>query len=116
MSRKSLSLPDRKADKQVLSFITKDEYESMLIVCNNPHALSSRDKMILMILYNTGCRVSELINLYVSDISIATDGTSSIRFLVKGRKERITPIWKSTAAFIDNYIKVQNLNSDNRLL
>ena len=88
----------------------------MLEVCNNPDALSLRDKMILMILYNTGCRVSELVNLCVSDISIEIDGTSSIRFLGKGRKERITPIWKSTAAFIDNYIKLQNLNRDNRLL
>ena len=99
-----------------MSFITKNEYESMLEVCNNPDALSLRDKMILMILYNTGCRVSELVNLCVSDISIETDGTSSIRFLGKGRKERITPIWKSTAAFINNYIKMQNLNCDNRLL
>lgn len=84
--------------------------------CNSPDALSLRDKMILMILYNTGCRVSELVNLCVSDISIETDGTSSIRFWGKGRKERITPIWKSTAAFINNYIKLQNLNRDNRLL
>lgn len=114
--RKSLSLPARKADKHVMSFISKNEYESMLEVCNNPDALSLRDKMILMILYNTGCRVSELVNLCVSDISIETDGTSSIRFLGKGRKERITPIWKSTAVFINNYIKLQNLNCDNRLL
>lgn len=113
---KSLSLPARKANKQAMSFITKNEYESMLKVCNNPDAILSRYKMILMILYNTGCRVSELVNLCVSDISIETDGTSSIRFLGKGRKERITPIWKSTAAFIDNYIKQQNLNCDNHLL
>ena len=114
--RKSLSLPARKVDKQVMSFITKTEYESMLEVCSNPDALSVRDKMMLMILYNTGCRVSELVNLCVSDISIGTDGTSSIRFWGKGRKERIIPIWKSTAAFISNYIKVQNLNCGNRLL
>lgn len=52
----------------------------------------------------------------MSDISIETNGTSSIRFWGKGRKERVTPIWKSTAAFIDSYIKLQNLNRDNRLL
>ncbi len=69
-----------------MSFITKNEYESMLEVCNNPDALSLRDKMILMILYNTGCRVSELVNLCVSDISIETDGTSSIRFWEKAEK------------------------------
>lgn len=114
--RKSLSLPARKTDKQVISFITKHEYESMLEVCSNPDVLSLRDKMILMILYNTGCRVSELVHLCVSDISIETDGTSSIRFFGKGRKERITPIWKSTATFIDNYIKLQNLNRNNCLL
>ena len=114
--RKSLSLPARKKDKQVMSFITKDEYESMLEVCSSPDALSSRDKMMLMILYNTGCRVSELVNLSVSDISIEKDGTSSIRFMGKGRKERITPIWKSTASFIDNYVRLYNLSGNKHLM
>src|SRR5699024_1296404 len=88
----------------------------MLQVCNNPDVLSLRDKMILMTLYNTGCRVSELFNLCVYDISIELDGTSYIRFLGNVRKARITPICKSTAAYKDNYIKLQNLNRDNRLL
>lgn len=114
--RKSLSLPARKKDKQVMSFITKDEYESMLEVCSSSDALSSRDKMMLMILYNTGCRVSELVNLSVSDISIEKDGTSSIRFMGKGRKERITPIWKSTASFIDNYVRLYNLSGNKHLM
>lgn len=99
-----------------MSFITKDEYESMLEVCSSPDALSSRDKMMLMILYNTGCRVSELVNLSVSDISIEKDGTSSIRFMGKGRKERITPIWKSTASFIDNYVRLYNLSGNKHLM
>ena len=77
-----------------MAFITKEEYESMLDVCSGPDSLALRDKMMLMILYNTGCRVSELVSLYVDDISVETDGTSSIRFMGKGRKERITPIWK----------------------
>ena len=63
--RKSLSLPTRKTDKQVMAFITKEEYESMLYVCSGPDPLALRDKMMLMILYNTGCRVSELVSLYV---------------------------------------------------
>lgn len=114
--RKSLSLPARKVDKQVMSFVTKNEYESMIKVCNGSDVLSLRDKMILMVLYNTGCRVSELVNLCVNDISIETDGTLSIRFYGKGRKERITPLWKSTAVFINKYIQVNNLSRDNRLL
>jgi integrase/recombinase XerD len=114
--RKSLSIPARKTDKRVMSFIIKDEYESMLEVCSGQDIMSLRDKMILMILYNTGCRVSELVELHVADVSIEKEGTSSIRFMGKGRKERVTPIWKSTAAFIQNYIRLQNLTSDTYLL
>lgn len=61
------------------------------MVSNGPDILSLRDKMMLMILYNTGCRVSELINIHTQDVVIAHEGTSSIRFMGKGRKERVTP-------------------------
>lgn len=61
------------------------------MVSNGPDILSLRDKMMLMILYNTGCRVSELINILTQDVVIAHEGTSSIRFMGKGRKERVTP-------------------------
>lgn len=114
--RKSLSLPARKTDKQLMSFITKDEYESMIKVCSGTDFLSQRDTVMLMIMYNTGCCVSELVNLRISDITIRADGTSSIRFLGKGRKERVTPIWKSTAIFINSYIRTQGLNHNAYLL
>lgn len=74
-----------------MTFIDKNEYEAMLMVSNGPDILSLRDKMMLMILYNTGCRVSELINIHTQDVVIAHEGTSSIRFMGKGRKERVTP-------------------------
>lgn len=74
-----------------MTFIDKNEYEAMHMVSNGPDILSLRDKMMLMILYNTGCRVSELINILTQDVVIAHEGTSSIRFMGKGRKERVTP-------------------------
>lgn len=98
-----------------MTFIDKNEYEAMLMVSNGPDILSLRDKMMLMILYNTGCRVSELINIHTQDVVIAHEGTSSIRFMGKGRKERVTPIWKTTAAFIGDYIKLQNLVDNDKL-
>lgn len=69
--RKSLSLPCRKTDKPVMAFLKKEEYEAMLEICNDGSAVSLRDKMLLMVLYNTGCRVSELINVEVSDVFIS---------------------------------------------
>ncbi len=114
--RKSLSLPCRKTDKPVMAFLKKEEYEAMLEICNDGRAVSLRDKMLLMVLYNTGCRVSELINVQVSDVSIShKSGTSSIHFCGKGRKERITPIWKATARYIEQYIESQGLERKDRL-
>ena len=98
-----------------MTFTDKNEYEAMLMVSNGTDILSLRDKMMLMILYNTGCRVSELINIHTQDVVIAHEGTSSIRFMGKGRKERVTPIWKTTAAFIGDYIKLQNLVDNDKL-
>lgn len=115
--RKALSLPCRKNDKTAMAFINKNEYEAMLEVCAGSDYISARDKMMLMIMYNTGCRVSELVNLCVSDISLSPDGTTpTICFYGKGRKERITPIWKTTASYIQRFINDYSLKQQDRLL
>lgn len=114
--RKALSIPCRKTDKAVMAFLNKNEYEAMLEACAGFDYISSRDKMMLMIMYNTGCRVSELVNLCVSDIFLTPDGaTPSICFYGKGRKERITPIWKTTAAYIQRFIDNHSLKQQDRL-
>lgn len=114
--RKALSIPNRKTDKAVMAFLIKNEYEALLQICDGTDFVSSRDKMMLMIMYNTGCRVSELTGICVSDITLPSDGsTSSIRFYGKGRKERITPIWKTTASYIQKYISDHKLDKEDHL-
>ena len=114
--RKSLSIPSRKTEKPVMTFLTKKEYESLVLLCDENNPLGNRDKMMLMILYNTGCRISELIGICVSDVELAySGGTASIRFFGKGRKERITPVWRSTASFIDRYISTKGLCGQDHL-
>lgn len=114
--RKSLTLPNRKFDKTVMTFITKQEYESLLSVCDSSSKIDIRDKAMLMIMYNTGCRVSELVALKASDAMSLTDaGTAYLRFYGKGRKERLTPIWKSTAQYLLNYINTQGISADEHI-
>lgn len=114
--RKSLSIPSRKCEKHVMTFLIKTEYEAILSVCDEGGFIGNRDKMMLMIMYNTGCRISELVNICVSDVELSgSDGTASIRFFGKGRKERRTPVWKSTAAFIDRYISANSMRRDDHL-
>lgn len=104
--RKALSLPGRKINHPVMTFISKKEYEALLGVCNGQSIIHSRDKLMIMVLYNTGCRVSELVNVRLCDITFANDRSETpyIHFYGKGRKERTTPIWRSTEAYIRQYV------------
>ena len=114
--RKSLTLPVRKMEKAEMTFLTKQEYESMLEVCDQDKMLGLRDKLMLMIMYNTGCRVSELIALKVSDVNLhSSSNTTYLHFYGKGRKERSTPIWKTTATFIKQYVNFYKLKAMDNL-
>jgi integrase/recombinase XerD len=60
-----------------------------------------RDKAMLELLYASGMRVSELVNLNVDDIN-TSDGF--VRCFGKGRKERLIPIYDRAARTLQNYI------------
>ena len=64
-----------------------------------------RDKMILELLYQTGIRRSELINLI--DQNIDLEGLT-IKVLGKGKKERLVPISHKLSRALQNYMTVRN--------
>lgn len=81
---KSISSPKKK--KQLPNFLQYDEVEKMLSVCDLKEPLHIRNRLIIETLYDTGIRVSELVNIKLNDLNIAT---KEIRVLGKGSKERI---------------------------
>jgi integrase/recombinase XerD len=83
----------------VLSFI---EIEKILQSPNTEEKLGLRDKAILELFYSCGLRVSELINLKMSDLYFSDE---VIRVLGKGSKQRIVPIGNSAVKWITEYIK-----------
>lgn len=60
------------------------------------------EKLVLQLFYNTGMRVSELVNLKTSQIDSAYN---HIKVLGKGNKERIIPVNKELIANLQDYIK-----------
>jgi integrase/recombinase XerC len=72
-----------------------------------------RDKLIIEMLYLTGMRLSEIINLKISDVDLSDN---SIKVLGKGNKERIIPINFSTAATIKDYLAYRVASEDDYLL
>jgi integrase/recombinase XerD len=69
--------------------------------------ISLRDKAMLELLYSTGARVSELINLNALDIStISNDGqvSTTVKLKGKGGKERVVPIGSYAVKAVNDYL------------
>lgn len=80
---KSISSP--KKSKKLPNFLQYNELEQMLNICDDT-PLGIRNRLIIETLYDTGLRVSELINIKLEDISLKS---KEIRVIGKGNKERI---------------------------
>lgn len=65
--------------------------------------LGLRDQAILELLYATGCRVSELVGLTVTNIDL---GSQYVLLLGKGNKERIVPIGHTCCQAVRQYLQV----------
>ncbi len=74
-----------KEDKKLPNFLHINELESLLEVPDVNTPLGHRNKLIIELLYSTGIRVSELVNIKVNDINFYD---STIKVMGKGSKER----------------------------
>lgn len=102
-------LPSPKLDKRLPSFLTVDETRTLIESQSLPErpigvsvAVLQRNIVILELLYASGLRVSELVNLNVEQINLATN---EIRVWGKGSKERVVLIGKPAARALGHYMR-----------
>lgn len=82
----------------MVGFLTRPEVDALLAAPDRSTWAGRRDHALLLTLYNSGARVSEIAQLQRTQIEIAT--TASIRVHGKGRKDRAVPLWPKTAAIL----------------
>ena len=87
-------------EKKLPRFFYYNELEEMFKVPNMETPLGQRDRLILEVLYASGVRVSELVNIKLSDID-----NMDIRIFGKGAKERIAHIGEYAKEVLDTYLK-----------
>jgi integrase/recombinase XerD len=95
-----------KIGKRLPKALTIDQVMSMLNIVGSD-LISSRDKALVELLYATGARVSELINLNTLDIStvdMQSGTTTTVKLKGKGGKERVVPIGSYAVAAINDYL------------
>ena len=103
-----LAIPMKRFDKPLLGFLTREETMALLGTTQETTWCGHRDLVLLRMLYNTGARVSELINVCVQDLEL--DVCPSVRLQGKGRKQRTVPLWSETAREVRNWIKYAKLD------
>ncbi len=98
-----------KIPKSLPKFLTKEEIlNSVLNIDKDSNWLNLRDKAIIMFLYATGLRISEALNVKLSDIE---KGWVKVE-MAKGEKQRVVPVAKITLDAINNYLKKRKCMSE----
>ena len=95
--------------KEELSFLSIEEVKSILNKPNQNTKKGLKELVILSILYDTGVRVNELINLSLDDIRLGE--VSTIKVLGKGNKYRTIPISDNLKILLSQYISKFNITT-----
>lgn len=102
-----------KLDKKLPNFLSYEEYRKIYDSIPEDNILNIRNKLIIEMLYATGMRVSELVNLKIENINFSD---KSIRVLGKGKKERIVYYGQYAEIILDKYLKIRNSNNEYLIL
>lgn len=81
--------------------LSEEEVEALLNAPNTDEPLGHRDRAMLELLYATGLRVSELINLKQSQINF---NQGVLRIIGKGDRERLIPVGEESQRWLKNFI------------
>lgn len=95
-----------KTNKALPQFVNEPDITRLLDQCEfSNDFFGKRDQLILELLYGTGIRLSELINLKAADINFRSQ---TIKVLGKRNKERVIPFSKSLGLLIASYQTLKN--------
>lgn len=102
-----LSIPMKKTEKPIRDYICTEGIKCLLDQPNQSTSQGLRDLTILSLLYDSGARVQELIDLTPSDINF--NQPFSLRIMGKGRKKRLVPLTTQQVAILSEYVKLNKL-------
>ena len=103
-----LSIKNKKVPNKIISYFSEDEIRIIINYLNNSKDL--KKLTIICVLYETGARVSEFINIKLNDLNLSDN--ASITLYGKGNKTRIVPISQELVKLINKYLKEIYINYD----
>lgn len=105
LCQRLLAIPSRRYERKVVQFLTAAEMDALLAMPNPSTWIGRRDHALLLVAYQTGLRVSELIGLTREDIVLGPG--AHLRCLGKGRKHRSTPLRRDAVTALQAWLRTQ---------
>lgn len=102
-AQRVLSVPFKRATQRTVDYLEADELRHVLEAVDQSTRMGRRDYLLLIVLFNTGARVQEIVSLNTTDLRLIPP--VSVQFLAKGKKERLCPLWPETAKLIQKYCR-----------
>ena len=90
-----------RAERKLPSFLREGEAEALVMAFDTTTPQGLRDRALCELLYGSGLRISEALQLDVGDIDV---GSRTVKVLGKRSKERIVPVTSVAIAAIDDYL------------
>jgi len=114
VTQRVLSIPLKRFDQTEVGHLTRSQMQTLLDAPDPTKPTGLRDRALLMLMYNTGARVSEIAAMRVGDLHLETTGHILIHG--KGRKQRSVPLWRKTIQLLRQRLKHSDDSSQTPLL
>jgi site-specific recombinase XerD len=98
-----LAIPNKRCTRTQIGFLTREEIDALLRAPDLRTYSGRRDHALILLAVQTGLRLSEIIGLCRRDFCLTTG--AHVRVVGKGRKERSTPLTKSTANVLRAWLR-----------
>jgi site-specific recombinase XerD len=105
-----LSIPAKKALRPVLGYLSEEELEHLLAQVDRSPKHGERDYVLLSVLYDTGARIQELLDLSPRDFHLETP--PFVRVRGKGRRERLCPLLPQSARLVRAFLSTHGRRLD----
>jgi integrase/recombinase XerD len=104
------AIPGKKAARPMLGYLTEHELEHLLAQVDRSAVDGERDYVLLAVLYDTGARIQEVLDLTPRDFHF--DPPAYVRVRGKGRRERLCPLLPQTARLVRRFLLVSTRSLD----
>lgn len=103
-----MGIPAKRGFYPTMTYLEPEELKAVLSDIDRTTQAGRRDYLLVSLIYQTGARVQEAVDLRACDLQL--ESTPNVRIWGKGRRERIVPLWTKTTALLRAWLTERGID------